>query len=539
MSLKTSFFNKSLFKSDIKRFWWIGVLETLILFMVFAMPLFQEYNDWYYSLYWDGAIAAIGAVSIGIVALLFSYMHFSASVSSIHSFPLKKKCLYITKLVSGAFLTIAPVLINAVLIFVIQKFGPADKAIVASDVIKWALVGVMYIFVIFSLATLTNSMTGNPVGTIVFTIGFLVLPQILVEAFEGICNYELYGYWDSLAWNILNYIYVGEHDLLEPANFIFYLAAGTLMLFGGYFLYKFRKLENYSEVIAYSWLKPVFIGIISFLTSFLGYMYLGGIFENYNLLYVLPFGILGTVIAWMIAKKSIKIKGILKPVLVYVILAGIVISAIEFDVTGYETRVPDEKDVKEIKMSDNAGWYYRTDVSLTSEENIKNVIELHKYCIEERNENGNTHIWIEYLLNNGKTLKREYQFSLKGGYESLKTVWESDEYKKSKFPILGDEKREYTQMHIGNSNTTIYPSEESFKKLYDAIRLDVAEVTFEQMIKDKEVDIIELSYKEEAKEHSSGSNMAFVESYNRFENYVIRENYVNTISVLKEMGIYK
>ncbi|MEL7566146.1 MAG: ABC transporter permease, partial [Dehalobacterium sp.] len=34
MKLKTSLFNKSLLKSDFKRFWWIGLLYTLILFFI-------------------------------------------------------------------------------------------------------------------------------------------------------------------------------------------------------------------------------------------------------------------------------------------------------------------------------------------------------------------------------------------------------------------------------------------------------------------------------------------------------------------------
>ena len=42
MSLRTSLFNKSILKSDIKRFWWVALLETLFIFGVSVIPLWEN-----------------------------------------------------------------------------------------------------------------------------------------------------------------------------------------------------------------------------------------------------------------------------------------------------------------------------------------------------------------------------------------------------------------------------------------------------------------------------------------------------------------
>jgi len=55
MNSKISFFNKSFFKSDIKRFWWIGVIETLLLLLTVTIPIYDQctyaINDLEYSGY--------------------------------------------------------------------------------------------------------------------------------------------------------------------------------------------------------------------------------------------------------------------------------------------------------------------------------------------------------------------------------------------------------------------------------------------------------------------------------------------------------
>ena len=49
MSSKTSFFSKSIIKSDLKRFWWVGLLEAIIIFLSNTLPLWYRVSSMEYA----------------------------------------------------------------------------------------------------------------------------------------------------------------------------------------------------------------------------------------------------------------------------------------------------------------------------------------------------------------------------------------------------------------------------------------------------------------------------------------------------------
>ncbi len=44
MKQPTSLFNKAIFKSDLKRFWWVSALHTLLIFVSCLLPLYITYG---------------------------------------------------------------------------------------------------------------------------------------------------------------------------------------------------------------------------------------------------------------------------------------------------------------------------------------------------------------------------------------------------------------------------------------------------------------------------------------------------------------
>ena len=42
MNFRISFFNKTLFKSNIKRIWWVSALSAICMFLFGTMPFFNE-----------------------------------------------------------------------------------------------------------------------------------------------------------------------------------------------------------------------------------------------------------------------------------------------------------------------------------------------------------------------------------------------------------------------------------------------------------------------------------------------------------------
>ncbi len=550
MSLKTSFFDKSLFKSDLKRFWWIGLLETLILAAATTLPVYNnckravgfEGSSWNCAPTWEtGGLPIIILFSIGVGIILFSYLHFSASVSFHHSVPVKRKTVYLTKLLSAFVLTLAPVLINA-LIFAIMSFDSLFlEFFTLKDVVLWAIAGLLYTSVLLSLTMAVNMMTGNPIGTLVFTAGFAFLPLIFTGFFQSFFDIELYGYAYPVTNSFIEHIYIDEDNIFKASYFFIYPAMSVIFWYLGYLFYRHRKLENHGEVIAYNWLKPVFIAIIAILSSMLSYLYFYGIFNLVVIWQLLPIGLIGTVIAWMISRKSLSLKGVMKPIIIYLSAAVVFCLVIEFDLTGFVKRVPESDKIASASIvSENI--HYRNGVEImegegadfTKESDIRNVIELHKYLIETKDSVYRRiyTIPIEYTLKNGKVLRRQYSISYIDDAEYLKPLYETEQIKAYKFPVVDKRGKNYVYMNISDRrviNREIYPDNADMTKLIEALKKDIAELEYDEiMINNGGSTVIEHRYNLDSSEEGYMS-----------DSYFINHNYTNTEKVLQEMGFYK
>lgn len=92
MNLKTSYFNTTLFKANLKRFWWVAVI-FFVGFLTFGiLPIITD-ND-IEGFYMMTIIACI--ISAVMPTILFSYLDFPGSVTCMHAFPIKRKAHYIT-----------------------------------------------------------------------------------------------------------------------------------------------------------------------------------------------------------------------------------------------------------------------------------------------------------------------------------------------------------------------------------------------------------------------------------------------------------
>lgn len=568
MNLKASFFNKSIFKSDIKRFWWLALAETFLIMIVTVIPFYESLkrrvsfigSSYYYEPRWlSGSIVILMMFAIGVSVLLFTYMHFTSSVSTFHSFPVKRGGIFSTKLISGAVLTLIPIIINTGLLIFIAVIPEFKEFVSVSVIFKWMFTGVVYTAVLFSLTTVVNMMTGNPIGTIVFTLGFALLPLIIISSFQSFFDMELYGYALNSADNILKRIYIDEKDLLNLSYFVIYAVLTIVFLVGAYILYNKRKLEAYGEVIAFSWLKPVFIGIISVLTSILSYFYFVGALGKSGLLWLLPFGVIGTVVSWMISKKSISLKGILKPVLIYLIAALFFVCVIHFDLTGFERRVPNFFDIESVSIvNDNRmTWhingeiveYWRKgemDYSFTEDKDIVDVLDFHQYMIKKRNEDkiGERIIPIEYKLKNGKVLRRQYFIDYERDAEFLRPLYETEQIRGNNFPIINGAERDFVEVKItdrrfkNSTFTVLYPDNPDMQNLILALQKDLKNISYEDMTRKTGESLgISVSY---IPKYESKRDIEELQKTRGQDNdfYSVYASYKNTIEFLDKMGYY-
>lgn len=571
MNSRTSFFNKSIFKTDIKRYWWTSLLEAFVIFISTVMPIYNrcinyiEHNGIGYSygrfspewLYYGGIIFLI-AFAVGIPVMLFSYMHFSASMSMHHSLPIKRSQLLLTKTVTGLILTIVPILINGAILGAIITVPEYRELIGVMPVIEWCLAGILYTVVIFSLTVAVNMMTGHPVGTMVFTAGFAVLPTLVIVFLESFFSEEYFGYSGSNMTKILNYIYPHEEWLMTFPSYLIYIIMGVAFFAGAYFLYKKRKLESHGEVIAFLWLKPVFIGIIAMLSSMLSWAYFNGVLQKQGVWWLIPLGVIGTVIAWMISRKSLSLKGVHKPVGIYIVSALLVCMAVHFDITGYETHIPDVEEIESVQFGRGIDYERSTyiddteikytlkggiNTAFTDRKDINNVIAVHKAIIDDRYDAPTGYFMpLEYTLKNGKTLTRYYNIDFYEIAGYLKPVYETPQMRAVEYPLVNGTEKEYVSLEILDRRTamaaedTLYPDNPNMVRLIEAMQKDIENLTYEDMTINQGASIsVNIRYND-CIEYSTPIPVDFKVGTDKNIYCHINSNFKNTMSILDEMG---
>ncbi len=543
MSSRTSFFNKALFLSDMKRYWWIGAAHTLLLIVGCIIPLYNMclYHSSYYgaSFYTWGTMGFVSSVifSLGTGVILFSYMHFNGSVSQIHSLPIKRSSVFITKLISALTILITPIIIAGI-ILVALTFGKVCSVVELFEIGKFVYVTFSYTMIILSLTLIVNMMTGNPLGTVVFTAGFSVLPLTFMSLFTEIARSEIFGYTKNYTYDFMNILY------LEPLKVAFekwyvYPVISVVFLLGAYALYRIRKSESHGEVISFKWLIPVFIGIIATLASGIGYLYAKAVLDSTSLLMILPFGILGTAIAHMISKKSLDFKGCVLPVISYTAFALIFCAVIHFDLTGYEKRVPDIDKISSVTVNNHAVYQ---EPDFTEREDLENIVALHSHLIEKQEShpyNGMfSSISIKYNLKNGKTLCREYTLDMTGDEEYLRPIYETEEFRKGYFKLIEDGEKEVVYAEISDrrlksGNIMLYPDNEDMHILVEAIKEDMRSYPYENFRDDENYPSMDIGIHWEYYDEKSEDKLS---EYIKFE---VHENAVNTIEALKKAGVYE
>ncbi len=565
MSLKTSFFNKSIFRSDLKRFWWISLLETLILIMICVVPVYERYTNNYlgYSLrnmitWMNGSVTILFAFSIGVAILLFSYLHNGSSVSGYHCLPVKRKNIFATKLLSGAVITLTPIIISGIILICMLINPDISGQYSILHVLKWIACGIIYTCTLFSLTTVINQFTGNSIGTLIFTGGILILPALIWSFFDSFFYKELYGYV-HYSGKAMDYIYASEKILMTAPGFALYAAFIFIFTAFAYYLYKKRKLEVHGEVIAFSWLTPVFIGIVAMLSGMLSYVYFTEILHIPGVWTIIPLGILGTAISYMISRKSLSPKGIFKPLSIYIAAALCFCAVIEFDLTGFETRVPDADNIASARITyQNTAHYYhydgyeltytlpgQIDTSFTEEADIKNVISLHEHCIKNRNRfNSDNQIPVEYTLKNGKTFKRRYNISYTEDAEFLKPLYETKQMRADMYELANGGYREFTSVTIRDrrlkENVTYYPDNSAMNRITEALIKDLSEMPYNRMVIDTGGSVmINVAYNNKFVYNTKPPEEFNAENIQKSEStYMINSDYKNTAQVLTELGFY-
>ena len=466
MQSKRSFFNGTLFRKTLTRFWPLWAVPSFIgaLFPLVGLTQIIRYGEGLQPLEVTEIYYGVVAVGVPVVSLVYavlvaaavwSYLYNSRSVGMMHTIPVDRKGLFATGVLSGMAMMLIPYVVTGGLAIVVTAcFGGFDPT--GTLVTILAVLGHSLFY--FASATAVAFVTGNlialPVLYFIFhflMVGLDTLVNVFANGFIFGLNTGYSGMVEWLSPTVYLIHHVAERSTSEktftPASHLdgggyynyeltsvtlengwliaVYALVGILLLAVAYALYRARRSESAGDVVAVGWMKPVFRYGVTLCTALAGglglYMIFWGSFQNGDRYDVIPLiaamliaGAIGYYAASMLLAKSLRVfrgsgKGLAATAACVLVICGV----LHFDVFGVETRVPAVSDVEAVRLyaADN---HYDFDPE-TEGELLEEVRALHRAIAED----------ADYILDTDESWRyTETGFPHVSGYNSVRFTYE-------------------------------------------------------------------------------------------------------------------
>ena len=490
MPSKRSFFNATLFKKHLSRFWPLWGVVSLAgamfpLYLQLALmqhPYLIDSGEFRYVLYNVTAYCVPGftcAYAIFCVAAVWGYLYNARSVGLLHTLPVDRMCLFITNTLAAMTMQLIPFAITGALICLIALgWGFFDLVAVCGTV-----VAVLFCVLLFTgIGTLCAMLTGHAFALPAFygLANFLAfLMEVLVTNMAhifliGVPMMEDVGRLSFLSPVVRIYtsfsVYserLGDGEMLYRLRGLWvvalYALAGLVLLALSWFFYRERQSESAGDVVAFRWLRPIFrygVALLSALTiGWLLYEVLWrGIFQTGDYADALPMGVclflgglLGYYAASMLLAKSRRVFGkkSLPGVGAVAVGAAVVCLLVSADPFGLEKKIPVWDEIESVTISDRG--VSSTWLAEEYPEQARALLEFHQAIVNDLdyirtyvpNREFDTgyggyrilshYINLEYTLKDGTTLLRQYDLWMSadrlgkdGTYESVLAAFYQD-----------------------------------------------------------------------------------------------------------------
>ena len=506
MQSRTSFFNGTLFRKNLTRFWplwglssFVGALFPLaLLLQLMRSEHFYMWNDplSFTEMYYNVAAYAVPVISLLYAVLcammVWSYLYNSRSVGLAHTLPIRREGLFFTNFLSGMAMMLIPyVVIGALCVLVSAVGGCFDlKGLIVTIL---TVLGLSFFY--FASATLVAFITGNvfALPAVYFLLHFLaVLLDWLVSTFaQGFLFGLSGGYTGVVEWlsptvYLENQVRVNSTyetittqtsrlTAVSLENFWLigvYALVGVVLLVLAWLLYRRRRSESAGDVVAVGWMKPVFRFGTAALAALLGGIALYELFwrnfqggQYYDVLpmvvCMLVAGAIGYYAASMLLAKSLKVfRGSWKGMALVAAGCVALCCVLHFDLLGVEDRVPEVSQVKKVHLytaDNNYTFYPEEDAEL-----LEQVRTVHQAIVADKDFilNGNERrLWaldtgdIEYVsfdvtyeLTNGLEVERNYGLTV-----TRDRMAQEGTYDSLLDSLVNSEAMKAKRLHVGDS----------------------------------------------------------------------------------------
>ncbi len=524
MTSRTSLFNRGIYKATVRRYIWGAVFYAIVLFMICAIPILFSINPDTYrhtmaengafildDIYLFGPLVISFVVPTVVALLVYRFVHSKKNSIFVHSLPVSRRANYISTVLGGLTLMIAPIVLNGAVLTIMSLSAYGEFFDVTSCLI-WTGLNVLSIVLMFSTASLAAFLTGNSFAMIGINALMHSIALIFMGSISSIASVFLYGYYETNAlitkateWNFIAYVsglanriaYTSDMEFaFDWVKFIIMLFAAGASYFAAYLLYKKRRLETAEDVAAYKCLNPIYKYLLTAIGSLGAFALYGYTLEDNSYLAVIITLVVSAVLYFaseMLLKKSLRIWKAYKGYLVFLVAFTAFISVFAFTgFFGFETRVPDPDKVESVFVCDSRALL-NDNTYVENREIINYALSVHQelvqdeyiYTIGTYDENRRENLYLSYKLSNGSTVWRRYSVSEEMMCRVLDELYKSHEYKEKTMEIFSED--------IGKIyNARIYRSGEEF----------IDEAGIEEFVECLKEDLLELEYTE-IRNHSS------------------------------------
>lgn len=474
MQSKTSFFNRTLFRKNLSRYWPLWGFASFVGFLAPAALLVRviqsgetsvaplRVREIYYYLVADAVPIVSIAYAILCAMAVWSYLYNARSVGMMHSLPIRREGLFLTNLLSGLAMMAIPYLVAGGLgTLLFACCGGFDAWGTLATIL--AVIGQSVTF--FGLATFCAFLTGN-----IFALPVLYfLFNFLAPLGDWLCNLFARGFlfgftadysgtvdflcpmvyltqrlyvnseYETVRDSALEYQNRLTSVTLENAWLIAaYAAAGLVFLALAYLLYRRRESERAGDVVAVRVFRPVFRFGVAALSALLGgrllYALLWESFQAGDTFTPVPLaiclivaGLIGYYAASMLLAKSLRVfRGSAVGALCLVAACVAFCAGMRYDLFGIERRIPDQNEIAQLEIYLARNTYYLTpedqpellsgaqDLQRTliaQKDLIRSNYETYRHGGSSSDPDASTNIRYVYTLKNGATVERFYTVS--------------------------------------------------------------------------------------------------------------------------------